>query len=174
VTSWFKSEGDLIVMLGRASAELGGSEYLKVIHGLVRGRVPTIDLKLERAVQRCCISAIRKGILRSAHDVSEGGLAVALAECCVTGPERALGATVKLEQGMRPDALLFGESPSRIVVTVQEEHFGRLARIAATAGVPIRVLGKVGGRRLTIQSLLDVPVAELRQAWRQGLERYLN
>ena len=174
VTSWFKSEGDVIVLLGRTREELGGSEYLKVVHGLVRGRPPTIELKLERAVQRCCISAIHKGILRSAHDVSEGGLAIALAECCVTAPERALGATVELEQGMRRDALLFGESPSRIVVTVQEKHFGRLTRIAAAAGAPIRVLGKVGGRRLTIRSLLDVPVEELRQAWRHGLERYLN
>jgi phosphoribosylformylglycinamidine synthase subunit PurL len=173
-TPWFKSEGDVIVLLGRASAELGGSEYLKVVHGLVRGRLPTIDLKQERAVQKCCISAIRKGIVRSAHDVSEGGLAVALAECCVTSAERALGATVELEQEMRPDALLFGESPSRIVVTVQEKHLGRLARIAAAAGAPLRVLGKVGGRRFKIRSLLDVPVKELRQAWQQGLERYLN
>ena len=173
-TPWFKSEGDVIVLLGRASAELGGSEYLKVVHGLVRGRLPTIDLKQEQAVQKCCISAIRKGIVRSAHDVSEGGLAVALAECCVTSAESALGATVELEQGMRPDALLFGESPSRIVVTVQEKHLGRLARIAATAGAPLRVLGNVGGRRLKIRSLLDVPVRELRQAWQQGLERYLN
>ncbi len=174
VTSWFKSEGDLIVLLGRSREELGGSEYLKVVHGLVRGRPPAIELKLEQAVQRCCISAINKGIIRSAHDISEGGLAVALAECCVMARERAIGATVELEEAMRRDALLFGESPSRIIVTVREKHLRRLTQIAARAGAPVRVLGKVGGRRLNIRSVLEVSVEELRQAWRQGLERYLN
>ncbi|HEX9880715.1 MAG TPA: phosphoribosylformylglycinamidine synthase subunit PurL, partial [Candidatus Binatia bacterium] len=95
VTPWFKAEGNLIVLLGRTREELGGSEYLKVFHQMVRGTPPWIDLRQERAVHRCCLKAIEKGILESAHDVSDGGLAVALVECCVGGPGEPQG--VKIE-----------------------------------------------------------------------------
>ena len=88
VTPWFKSPGDLVVLLGRTREELGGSEYLKVVHGLVSGTPPWIDLKLEQAVHQCCLNAIKRGIILSAHDISEGGLAVTLAECCMAGPEK--------------------------------------------------------------------------------------
>jgi phosphoribosylformylglycinamidine synthase len=174
VTPWFKSEGDLIVLLGTSREDLGGSEYLKTMHGLVRGTPPWIDLKLERAVQRCCIRAIDKSILRSAHDVSDGGVAVALAECCIMNSAGILGAKVELEEMMRADALLFGESPSRIVVSVQENHLGRLAELARSEGAPMQVIGKVGGKRLHIQSLLNVPADELRASWQHGLERWVN
>ena len=174
VTPWFKSEGHLIVLLGRSREELGGSEYLKVVHGLVRGTPPWIDLRLERAVQRCCISAINRGIIQSAHDVSDGGLAVALAECCIMEPDRTVGARIELHEGMRADAHLFGESQARIIVSVQEKDLSRLSEIAAKEGAPMRVIGEVGGRSLNIQSILDVPVDELSAAWRQGLEGWLS
>ncbi|MGH7844988.1 MAG: phosphoribosylformylglycinamidine synthase subunit PurL [Candidatus Binatia bacterium] len=174
VTPWFKSEGHLIVLLGRSREELGGSEYLKVIHGLVKGTPPWIDLRLERAVQRSCINAINRGIIKSAHDVSDGGLAVALAECCITAPEGAVGARVELQEAMRADALLFGESQSRILVSLEEKDLDRLSEIAAEEGAPLRVIGEVGRRSLRIQSILEVPVDELRAAWRQGLEGWLS
>jgi phosphoribosylformylglycinamidine synthase II len=174
VTPWFKTEGDLIVLLGRTREELGGSEYLKIVHGLVKGTPPWIDLRLERAVQQTCIKAIEKGIVRSAHDVSDGGLAVALAECSISGPDKPLGARIELREMMRGDALLFGESQSRIVVSVREKDLARLRQIAAEEGAPIQVLGAVGGSKLSIQSLVQLPVEEMRSLWAQGLERRLK
>jgi len=174
VTPWFKSPGDLVVLLGRTREELGGSEYLKVVHGLVRGTPPWIDLKLERSVQQCCVKAIEKGIVRSAHDISDGGLAVALAECCVSGPEKPLGVRIELHEMMRGDALLFGESQSRIIVTVKETDLHRLREIAAREGTPVQVIGEVGGSRLVIHPLIQLPVEELKAIWSNGLERRLG
>ncbi len=174
VTPWFKSPGDLVVLLGRTREELGGSEYLKQIHGLVKGTPPWIDLRLERAVQQCCLKSIEKGIIRSAHDVSDGGLAVALAECCIAGPEKSLGARIELRTMMRADALLFGESQSRIIVSVKESDLNRLKDIVAKEEVPMQVIGEVGGPRLSIQPFIQLPVEEIRSIWSRGLERRLD
>ncbi len=174
VTPWFKSPGDLIVLLGRTREELGGSEYLKLVHGLVRGTPPWVDLKLERAVHHCCLKAIEKGIIRSAHDISEGGLAVTLAECCMSGQEKALGARIELREMMRPDAVLFGESQSRIIVSVKEKDLSRLREVASREGAPMQVIGEVGGSRLVIQPLIQLPVEELKSIWSDGLERRLR
>ncbi len=174
VTPWFKSAGDLVVLLGRTREELGGSEYLKLVHGLVKGTPPWIDLKLERAVQECCLKAIERGIIRSAHDVSDGGLAVALAECCVGGPEKSLGARIELREMMRGDALLFGESQSRIVVSLKENDLNRLKDIVTKEGVPMQVIGEVSGSRLVIQPFVQLPVEEIRSIWAGGLERRLK
>jgi phosphoribosylformylglycinamidine synthase len=174
VTPWFKTEGDVIVLLGRTLEEIGGSEYLKVVHRTVKGTPPSVDLKLEKAVQKCCVEAIQRGLLQSAHDVSDGGLAVALAESCIIGPEKPLGALVKLDRGMRPDALLFGESQSRIVVSLKKKNLKQLKDIAGRAGAPLEVIGEVGGTRLNVRSLLNVPVNELRSLWSNGLKRRLS
>src|SRR6185312_6831972 len=115
------------------------------------GGVPApLDLGRERSVQAACLSAIEGGLLRSAHDCAEGGLAVALAECCVTGPRR-LGAMATLPAEGRVDELLFGEAPSRIVVTVAPGDVERLMRIAEEWAVPAHVLGRVGGDRLEVR-----------------------
>jgi len=169
VTSWFKSSGDAIVLLGRTREELGGSEYLKIVHGMVKGTPPWIDLKLEQAVQSCCIEAIERQIIRSAHDTSEGGLAVALAECCIGGPEKPLGARIETREMIRGDALLFSESQSRIVVSLAEKDVAQLQEIAARHNVPAQVIGSVGGTRLVIQPLVQLPVEELRNIWATGL-----
>jgi phosphoribosylformylglycinamidine synthase len=174
VTPWFKSEGDLVVLLGRSREELGGSEYLKVVHGLVRGTPPWVDLKLESAVQQSCLKAIERGVIRSAHDASDGGLAVTLAECCISGPEKALGVRIELHEIMRPDALLFGESQSRIVVSLKERHLSRLKEIAEREGAPMQVIGRVGGSRFTIRSLMRLSVGELRSIWSRSVERRMQ
>jgi phosphoribosylformylglycinamidine synthase len=174
VTPWFKSAGDVIVLLGRTREELGGSEYLKVVHGLVKGAPPWLDLSFEQAVQSCCIEAIERGILRSAHDISEGGLAVALAECCIGGPEKPLGARIETREMIRGDALLFSESQSRIVLSLEEKDLGQLQEIAAKQHVPMQVIGTVGGARLTIQPLVQLPVDELRAIWSAGLPQWVT
>jgi phosphoribosylformylglycinamidine synthase len=106
VTPWWKAEGDVIVLLGRTREELGASEYLSVVHGIVRGAPPWIDLDAEKRLHRFCLEAVRERVFRSLHDVGEGGLAVALAECSFGGP--GLGAHVELEQGIPP-----GRAPLR-------------------------------------------------------------
>ena len=169
VTPWFKSPGDTIVLLGRTREELGGSEYLKFVHGMVRGTPPWIDLKVEQAVQSCCIEAIERQIIRSAHDTSEGGLAVALAECCIGGPEKPLGARIETREMIRGDALLFSESQSRIVLSLAEKDWAQLQEIAARHNVSAQVIGSVGGTRLVIQPFLQLPVEELRSIWASGL-----
>jgi len=174
VTPWFKSPGDLVVLLGRNREELGGSEYLKVVHGMVKGTPPWIDLRLERAVQQSCLKAIEKGIIRSAHDISEGGLGVALAESCIAGPEKALGVRVELPEMMRGDARLFGESQSRIVVSLKGKDLSRLQEIARKEGAPMRVIGEVGGAHLVVHPLVRLAVDELKSMWSSSLERRLS
>jgi phosphoribosylformylglycinamidine synthase II len=174
VTPWFKSAGDIIVLLGRTREELGGSEYLKIVHELVKGAPPWIDLRFEQAVQSCCREAIERGILRSAHDVSDGGLAVALAECCVGGPDKPLGARIETHEMIRGDALLFSESQSRIVVSLEEKDLNQLQEIARKQHVPVQVIGAVGGTRLTIQPLLQLPIDEVRSIWGTALTQRLK
>ena len=174
VTPWFKSPGDMVVLLGRTREELGGSEYLKAIHGLTRGTPPWIDLKIEQAVQLCCLEAIEQQLLSSAHDVSDGGLAVALAECCISHPEKPLGVRIEAHEVIRGDALLFSESQSRIVVSLKEENIERLKEIAARRNVPMQVIGSVGGSRFTIQPLVQLPVDELSTIWANGLAARLK
>jgi phosphoribosylformylglycinamidine synthase len=170
-TPWFKAEGDVIAQLGRTREELGGTEYLAV-QGITSGTPPWIDLGVERQVQAVCLRAIHDGLLRSAHDISEGGLAVALAECCLMGPPHGeLGAAIDLEGAIRPDALLFGESQSRVIVSLRRQHLGRLRELADRHEVPFAVLGEVRRHRLTIGTLIDVSVAELRQVWETALPR---
>jgi len=173
-TPWFKSAGDLVVLLGRTREELGGSEYIKFIHGLTRGTPPWIDLKMERAVQDCCREAIERGVLRSAHDISDGGLAVALAECSISGPDKPLGVRIENHEMIRGDALLFSESQSSIIVSLAETHLGELHEIAARHNVPLQVIGSVGGNRFMIQPVLNMPVEELRAAWAGGLTERLR
>jgi phosphoribosylformylglycinamidine (FGAM) synthase-like enzyme len=141
---------------------------------LTRGTPPWIDLKMERAVQDCCRDAIERGLLRSAHDISDGGLAVTLAECCISGPEKPLGVRIENHEMIRGDALLFSESQSRIVVSLTETHLGELQEIAARHNVPLQVIGTVGSNRFMIQPLLNLPVEELRAAWTGGLTERLK
>ncbi|MCI0369865.1 MAG: phosphoribosylformylglycinamidine synthase subunit PurL [candidate division NC10 bacterium] len=171
-TQWFKGAGDLVYLLGETQDELGGSEYLKVRHGREEGRPPHLDLARERAVQAACRAAIRAGLVRSAHDTSEGGLAVALAECCIPVEGKPVGFTGTLPGALRPDAAFFGESQSRILLSVRPEQAGTLEALAREHGVPCTLIGTTGGRTFTLTAgtaTLRVEVAALAEAWRGGL-----
>ena len=173
--SAFRDVGDVVVLLGAAAVEgepalLAGSEVLELAHGMVAGR-PAIDLDLEARVQRCCLRLIREGLLRSAHDCSEGGLAVTVAESAILG---GLGFKGALAPEGRWDAALFGESPSRIVVSLSEADLTQAERLCREEGMPYTVLGTVGGDRFTVSGLVDLPLADLDDAWRHGLERALE
>jgi phosphoribosylformylglycinamidine (FGAM) synthase-like enzyme len=176
------SEGDEVFLLGAAleqpAAALAGSEYLKLEHGLLGGRLE-IDLDLEARVQRAALAAIRQGIVTACHDCSDGGLAVALAEMCLQGgPSTALGAGLGLDASAAPavprlDAALFGEAQSRIVVAVPAARREELLAIARGMNVPFAFVGRVGGDRLRLWSV-DLSLSDLRDAYEGGLERALG
>jgi len=166
----FRRAGDLVAVLGETRGELGGSEWLLSVHGKLAGRPPSLDMAREKSLQALVRGLVRAGALASAHDTSEGGLAVALAECCVADRDRMLGATLQLDAGkVPPHAYLFGEDASRVVVSFAPEFQAEVERAARDAGVPCAAVGVVGGDRLTLQGLLDVPLAQLDRAWRSGI-----
>ena len=167
--SHFRSEGDAVVLLGYRREEVGGSEYLAAVHGKVAGECPQLDLDEEVALQRACHVAIEHQLLNSAHDLSDGGLAVALAECCIGDRENMIGAHIKLTGWQRADFALFGESQSRILVSLPQDHLDDLRHVCSEHGVPMEVLGEVGGETLTIDGLLSCPLAELEQAYYNSL-----
>ena len=185
MTSWFKTSGDWIILLGDTKEELGGTEYLRQIFSNERGTPPFIELEKEVALHALCLSAIQSGLIKSAHDCSEGGLAVAIAESCVTSEDFTLGAEVSLaNRSIRRDALLFGESQSRILVTVSEEHLSNFRRLADEHKVPLEVIGRVGGDRLRINlqdassdrasCLIDLELDKIKATWRNAIPKALE
>ena len=181
-TSWtvaraFRGEGDAVLLLGETFDELGGSEFLKTIHGQVKGQPPRLDLAKERALIALLVRAAGAGVVRSAHDCSDGGLAVTIAECSFdTG---GIGCDVDLpEAGTRAEAALFSESASRAVVTASHQDAATLLQMAAAAGVPARVIGTTGGGRLRIAAggrvEIDCEVREAEQLWSGSLEGYFR
>ncbi len=172
-TIGFKSEGDLVVMLGgdeRDTDSIGGSEYLELIRGKVVGAI-SINLDLEKRVQGCCLEAIRRGIICSAHDCSDGGLAVALAESCIAS---GIGLKGKWKIKGRIDSDLFGEAQSRIVVSLKPARLGELRKLAAMHKVPLRELGTVGGKRFLIKGVVDLSLDEVVDAWENGLKKAME
>jgi phosphoribosylformylglycinamidine synthase subunit PurL len=187
VTQGFKGEGHLIALAGETKDDLSASEYEATVMGRsveemieAGARVPALDLARERAVQQAVLLAAEEGLLQSAHDCSDGGLAVALAECCFSSLGReSVGASVELESGgLSTRALLFGESPSRVILSFEESQRTRIERIAAQAGAPLRVIGRTGGPRLRLTAdgaaQLSQTVADLERLWRNALGKRLQ
>ncbi len=179
-TLGFKHEGDLVVLLGESKDELGGSEYLKVMHGLEVGLPPQLDLAVEKRLQSLTLDAIKSGMIHSAHDCSEGGLLVALAESCISG---GLGAEIQVEDQLPLSSSLFGETHSRIVVSVSAERVQELVDLAVQLGVPATILGRVGGDRVTVQhktkvtsdhKVIDLCLSKIDALWRGALECAMN
>jgi phosphoribosylformylglycinamidine synthase len=177
----FQAAGDVVIMLGDTRDELGGSEYLKVMHGLIRGVPPALDLGREAALHRVLIEGAATGIIRSAQDCSEGGFAVTLTECCIgTG----LGADVELPgvasatPGLGDIATLFSESASRVIVSVAAGREADLLGLAAREGVSARRIGLVGGSGIRVaidgRRVLDEPLNEAEQTWATAIERYFE
>jgi len=167
----FPEEGLVVAMLGDTLDELGGSEYLRLVHGMTAGRPPALDLEVEKSVQTTCIEGIRRGIILSAHDCSEGGAAVALLECCCAG---GVGATLEVDTPLQPVSWLFSESQSRFVVTLREEDLGALEDLAASRQVRVYALGRTGGSRLIVGDWIDLGVDEMKAVREEALGRLLK
>lgn len=166
-TQYFKNDGDIVILLGETKEELGGSEYLGA-----RGDAPELDLEKEKGLQKAVFEAIQQGLLNSAHDCSEGGLAVALAECCISGKE--IGAKIENLPQIRKDALLFGETQSRVIVSCSREAVSKIEALAKQNQVPFLEIGKVGGDLLEIDGLISLSVKQLSQAWRSSIAQTLK
>jgi phosphoribosylformylglycinamidine synthase II len=174
-TQWFKNTGDVIILIGDLGHELGASHYLRAVHGRKEGRVPRLDLAREKAIQESVLRLIQDGVVKSAHDCSEGGLAVALAECCISQKDRQLGARIALDaNGLRLDQALFNESASRIVISVAPENAEIvLERLGSSA----TRLGTVGGADLAITACgaeFSWPLATLHEAWYDSIAKLMH
>jgi phosphoribosylformylglycinamidine synthase len=155
------ADGQVLVLLGETRDELGGSEWAHHVHGHLGGRPPRVDLGAEQRLARLLVDAARDGVLRAAHDVSDGGLAQTLAELVMAG---RVGLRVKLPEGTDPFVALFSESVARAVVAVDRADLDGFLATSASAGVPAAVLGEVGGTSLDVEGRFEVPVEEIRSA----------
>jgi phosphoribosylformylglycinamidine synthase subunit PurL len=177
----FQESGDAVILLGEGRGELGGSEYLKVVHDLVLGVPPSLDLNAERALQTLLVTLADQRLMRSAHDCSDGGLAVTVAESCFDtngmGAEISVGKLdMARDAGVNTAAALFGESASRVVVSAVPSDVTRVLELAAAANVPARVIGQTGGNRLRFavggEIVIDQSVDEAERAWSTAIDQY--
>lgn len=175
----FKKEGDIVILLGENTDEIGGSLYLKEVHNIKGGMAPKVDLEKEKKVQECCYRAIQLGLINSAHDISEGGLATALAESCISGN---LGFDGEIETEFRADTLLFGEGQSRIIVSLPKGNLSMLQKIAQELNVKVSLLGSVKTKDFKIKvnssgknmGSINIELEELANTWKNSLKRKLE
>ena len=176
----FRNAGDVVILLGESRAELGGSEYLHVIHGLIRGVPPQLDLEQEKALQQLLVDAAAAGLMQSAHDCAEGGLAVTLAESCF---DTGLGVTadvapVSATGGFDEIATMFGESASRVVVSIREENLEAFLGRARQADVTATRIGTVGGDRIHLsiggRMVIDEGLRDAEQIWSEAIGSYFE
>ena len=176
MTAGFKQAGHCIGLIGFTMEELGGSEYLKVLFDRNEGKPPVLDRKHEKQVQEFCLELIQKGLIQSAHDCSEGGLAIAVAESCFSAKEEALGATLELKSTLRGDALLFGETQSRIIISFPEELTDQIEDLALSYPVDFSLIGKTGGSQFTVsingQEYIKQDIESAKEIWKTSLGRY--
>ncbi len=173
-TQNFKNDGHSILLLGENSEELGASEYLHHLFEQTRGEAPRLDLHFEKRLQEALLSATRNGLVASAHDTSEGGLAVALAECCISEREHIVGASIELKDSIRPDALLFGESQSRVVISCVPNNAAALINHFKKNNIPCLEIGQTGGNRLCLNGLIDIDLNALAGAFYDALPQLME
>ena len=176
VPSFFQNVDDTIYVLGETFEELGGSQYLLVEHGLRMGVPPKLDLNREKALHQLILNCADKRILNSCHDIADGGLLVALSECLLSRIDHPLGAHVKLNFGssIRKDALLFGESQSRAIVSISPEKEAEFEKLAKNAQTPIYKIGKVTKSVLEVDSLISLPSETIEKTYREAIPRRMN
>ena len=170
----YKDPGDFIVCLGALNPTLGGSEYLKTIHGKIEGPIHNFDIKSELDVQELCLYGIKNGLINSAHDISDGGLAVNISESILFS-EKNIGAEINLSRKVRTDELLFGECQSVIIITIQEKDLHSLIEKAQELNVYTQTIGKVTDScNLKINDLIDVNKNKLKNAYFNTLEKIMQ
>jgi len=172
-TQYFKDIGDVIILLGKSCNTIGGSEYLAVEYDTIAGYAPKVDLEHEKKIQDICFEAIREGIIKSAHDCSEGGLAVTLAESCFN-PEGLLSANIEMNYTYRPDIELFGEAHSRIIVSLEEKDVPSLIQVINKNNAPYQILGKVADKTFQINDIISCEINELYDLWYNAIQQKMD
>jgi phosphoribosylformylglycinamidine synthase len=170
----YKDAGDFIVTLGALNGCLGGSEYLRTIHGKIQGPIPHLNLELEMGIQELCLDAIKKGIIKSAHDLSDGGLAVNISESLIHS-KKGLGARLDVVRKLQNSELLFGECQSVIVVTLEEGALYELIFLAQKLDMHTQTIGRVTDTNsLIINDQIDISRTKLENAYFNSLEKIMT
>ncbi len=170
----FKGAGDFIVTLGALNGCLGGSEYLRTIHGKIQGPIPHLNLELEMGIQELCLEAIKKGIIKSAHDLSDGGLAVNISESIVHS-KQGLGARLDVVRKLQNNELLFGECQSVIVVTLEESALYELIFLAQKLDMHTQTIGRVTDTNsLVINDQINISRIKMENAYFNSLEKIMT
>lgn len=172
--SHFQNEDDLIYVLGDDREELGGSEYLKVVHNLVEGNSPNLDLQAEKDLQDVILELIHNGLINSAHDISEGGIVAALAECCILDEENTVGAGVHIHINERTDFAFFSETQSRVIISVSEENQKSFEKFMSKKFTPFHLLGTVGGDSLKINDQYEFKLKDLQDVYYKTISKELH
>jgi phosphoribosylformylglycinamidine synthase len=170
----FKNEGDLIYVLGEDYEEVGGSEYLKEIHGLVTGEIPRLDLQTEKDLHKLLLELIDLELVNSAHDISDGGILTSLAECCIINSERMIGAKVKIHIKTREDFTFFSETQSRVIVSVSSDNKEKFEKTASKSFTPFTYLGETGGKNLRINDQYDFPIKLIARLYYSSIEKKME
>ncbi|RJQ31761.1 MAG: phosphoribosylformylglycinamidine synthase subunit PurL [Actinobacteria bacterium] len=171
ITSIAFKEGDAIILLGETKAELGGSQYLKVIHNKISGKPPAVDLEKEKSLQEAVLAAIKQGLVSSAHDSSDGGLAIALAKCCIAG---GVGAWISLEYNNLSFAqALFSESNSRVIISCKADNAQKIQALCENNKITCQNIGQATGQSLSINNTINLPLGKLRDVYEKSLEKQI-
>lgn len=173
-TSYFQAEGDLIYLLGEDFEEIGGSEYMSVVHDLVTGDSPKIDLQREKDLHSAVLKLIENKLIKSAHDVSEGGIISCLAECCILDKEKLIGAEINIPVKTREDFSFFSESQSRIVVSVPEVMKDEFEKHFPEGKISATYLGKTGGKSLLVNSKYKFDLSKLVDLYYNTISKIMN
>ncbi|MHB9040883.1 MAG: phosphoribosylformylglycinamidine synthase subunit PurL [Melioribacteraceae bacterium] len=173
-TAQFKNDGDLIYLLGEDYEEVGGSEYMKVIHNLVTGEIPKIDLQTEKDLHKLLLYLIENGLVNSAHDISDGGVMCALAECCIINQEKPIGAHVHLPVKTREDFSFFSESQSRVIISVNPDNQEKFEEAASKSFTPFVLIGETGGKSLNVNDQYDYPFQLLFDLYYTAIPKRMN
>ena len=173
-TQTFKDDGDTILLVGENKNELGASEYLHAFFNQTIGAVPAVDLDYEKKLQSALLATIQKGLVKSAHDCSEGGLAVAITECCISDRENMFGASINISDELRSDCLLFGETQSRVILSCDSKNENELIAFFKKQNVSCQNIGTTGGNRLTINDMISVDLKDLAEAFYNALPELME
>ena len=180
MTSYFKKEGDTILILGKPVDEnsikndIGGSEYLNTIHGLTEGNSPDIDTEFEKKLQEVILKLTDERLVNSAHDISDGGLAVALAECCIMDPENMTGCEISIDYTGRKDFRLFAETQSSIIISADPGNIKKILEIAEMYSVNVKEAGITKGNRFKINTEIDLPLREIAEGYYNSIKNIME
>jgi phosphoribosylformylglycinamidine synthase subunit PurL len=173
-TQWFENKDDVIILLGENKDEIGASEFLNVLFNEKQGEVPKVDLDFELNLYKVILKATDGNLFSSCHDCSDGGLAVALAESCISNKAKQIGAEINLDENISVNSLLFGETQSRVVVSCKKENADKILDICKEFNFPGKVIGKTGGNSLKINDKINVELKDMDKAFNSLMDEVIK